>query len=74
MTLPFPKAFKILERVMLLNEDTHRHNEWLEHSDDFHRTRAQRHLTRLWLGDETGEDNLAHAAVRCLMALERRDV
>jgi hypothetical protein len=72
------RALAVVARVLEAGEHTHKpgaDNHWLSLSAREHVRRAMIHAEKFILGIlcETDEDELAHAAVRLLLALERRE-
>lgn len=65
----FAGALEAVERVLAEGEATHR-GRWRRQSAREHADHARRHLVA-WLARDRGEDHLAHAACRALMALAR---
>jgi hypothetical protein len=66
------QAFCILARTLASGRRTHRAGAWRSKSVQKHLQHARRHLDLLASG-AGGEDHLAHAACRLLMALELRE-
>jgi Domain of unknown function (DUF5664) len=63
-------ALSAVAKVLARGEATHNRDDWLRRSPLFHVEHAERHLQRFRWGQHDGEDHLAHAAARILMALE----
>jgi len=66
------QAFCILARTLATGRRTHRAGAWRSKPVQRHLQHARTHLDLLAGGSE-GEDHLAHAACRLLMALELRE-
>jgi len=66
------QAFCILARTLASGRRTHRAGAWRSKPVQKHLQHARKHLDLLARGSE-GEDHLAHAACRLLMALELRE-
>jgi hypothetical protein len=66
------QALCILARTLAAGRRTHRAGAWRSKSVQKHLKHARKHLELLARGCE-GEDHLAHAACRLLMALELRE-
>ncbi len=66
------QAFCILARTLTSGRRTHRAGAWRSKSVQKHLQHARKHLALLASG-AGGEDHLAHAACRLLMALELRE-
>ena len=67
------RALWVVADVLREGARTHRDGEWKRRPAAYHVERAEQHLRRLRNGDQR-EDNLAHAAVRLLMAVAIREV
>jgi Domain of unknown function (DUF5664) len=63
-------ALRATARVLNIGEATHDRDDWMRRSPLFHVEHAERHLQRFRWGQDDGEDHLANAAARILMALE----
>jgi hypothetical protein len=66
------QAFCILARTLAVGRRSHRAGEWRLRPVKKHLRHAHKHLDLLASG-AGGEDHLAHAACRLLMALELRE-
>ncbi|MGO9057828.1 MAG: dATP/dGTP diphosphohydrolase domain-containing protein [Candidatus Binataceae bacterium] len=66
------QAFRILARTLAAGRHTHRAGAWRSKPVQKHLRHARQHLDLLAGGSE-GEDHLAQAACRLLMALELRE-
>lgn len=66
------QAFDTLARTLTAGRCTHRAGAWRSKPVQKHLRHARKHLNLLASGSE-GEDHLAHAACRLLMALELRE-
>jgi hypothetical protein len=66
------QALSVLARTLAAGRRTHRAGAWRLKPVAKHLRHARRHLELLAIGSE-GEDHLAHAACRLLMALELRE-
>jgi hypothetical protein len=69
-------ALRIVARVLDDGEVKHPPGSptyWLAISMRQHSARALVHLDKFMVGAQTGEDHLAHAAARLLLALEQRE-
>jgi hypothetical protein len=66
------QAFSILARTLAAGRRTHRAGAWRAKSVRKHLQHARKHFDLLASG-AGGEDHLAHAACRLLMALELRE-
>lgn len=74
-TLPFPRAFEAIRALMIAKRPT-KGDAWREQPVAMHVARMSIHTTRALAGDfadPSDEDDLVHAVVRGLMALERRE-
>jgi len=72
------RALAVVARILEAGEHTHKQgasNHWLSLSPREHVRRAMIHAEKFILGIlvDSDEDELAHAAVRLLLALERRE-
>jgi hypothetical protein len=65
-------ALSILARTLAAGRCTHRAGAWRSKPVQKHLQHARKHLDLLAIGSG-GEDHLAHAACRLLMALELRE-
>ncbi len=66
------QALSVLARTLAAGRRTHRAGAWRLKPVPKHLRHARKHLDLLATGSE-GEDHLAHAACRLLMALELRE-
>jgi hypothetical protein len=66
------RALSVLARTLATGRRTHRSGAWRLKPVAKHLRHARQHLELLATGSE-GEDHLAHAACRLLMALELRE-
>jgi len=66
------QAFRILARTLAAGRSTHRAGAWRSKPVQKHLQHSRKHLDLLAAGSG-GEDHLAHAACRLLMALELRE-
>jgi hypothetical protein len=66
------QAFLVLARTLAAGRSTHRAGAWRLKPIQKHLQHARKHLDLLANGS-AGEDHLAHAACRLLMALELRE-
>ncbi len=66
------QALWVLARTLAAGRSTHRAGAWRLKPIQKHLQHARKHLDLLASGS-AGEDHLAHAACRLLMALELRD-
>jgi len=66
------QAFCVLARTLAAGRRTHRAGAWRLKAVQKHLQHARKHLDLLASGS-AGEDHLAHAACRLLMALELRE-
>jgi hypothetical protein len=69
-------AFRLIAHVLAAAEHTHPSgaaNSWMKVPVREHVRRALAHAERALLGVASEEDELAHAATRLLLALERRE-
>lgn len=66
------QALSVLARTFAVGRRTHRAGGWRLKPVPKHLRHARKHLDLLATGSE-GEDHLAHAACRLLMALELRE-
>jgi len=66
------EAIIALENVMIEAVPKHGMDSWRGQDLDYHLMRAERHIQKRAMGDNT-EDHLAHAACRLLLALAQRE-
>lgn len=76
LSLPFPNALREVAEL-LASKQAEKGDGWLTCHSSFHLSRGHRHTAEALTGllfapDDSGEDDLLHAAARLLMALEVR--
>jgi hypothetical protein len=71
---PINRALTVMAAVLGLGRLKYPDNSGFRQPASFHIGRARQHLEALADGDGNGEDHLAHAAARLLMAVQAREL